>query len=607
MSHSSVDLSKYKSVFCDSIEALSWAYDNGLSKDTLIKSSSPALLMKNYSNVQHVESKWSGSEINRFQTTIKIFTEDIYDSLIAINGVSHELAICTAIAAGKYHRFLFKASCLTKNDLVESRLFISVEGDGGPNGNNMNPPWEQLLESNQKFTTIKYKIKSNDWSILSSAGVPWLERIRIGGFETIVFRLLDSKIGKLYSNLFKRQVLIPEENELVIETAFSLVKNGIGMHKIKPRTSSSTTNSFDKFNDIYLAIDNIIENRVKEWVIPDLVETCKKIFIKSLHDEIKKFVNFRSTWLEVIKKAKSKKSILLSNNISNAKTLSLAELCRKKNIPIILAQHGVTSEFSALHAQVSSSYGINMCDCLLTYNYEAKKVENNSHFRRGVVDVVGISERHLRMKNKRPNFLVKTPIIYVSTSILKGNIGHLVAHSTDLEIEKKEMSIVEKILSIVPHNICYKGYPEDNRRYPDKSPVLSSVMNASNIYLFEGKKDMRYFIGNYRISITSRATSTLGWLVMSGNPVIFINFEDNAPLTAEAEKYFSEGLFLFNYNDKDFFKKILSFLSQPISDIEYQYLQKKSARKIMIERYFTSYLNDAGNRATKIIMQRYLL
>ena len=43
----SVDLSKFSVVFCDSLQALEWAYNNGLSRSAIVKSSAPAVLFSN--------------------------------------------------------------------------------------------------------------------------------------------------------------------------------------------------------------------------------------------------------------------------------------------------------------------------------------------------------------------------------------------------------------------------------------------------------------------------------------------------------------------------------------------------------------------------------
>jgi len=50
-----IDFSKYKHVFCDSREALEWAYKSGLSHDSIIYTSSPAMLYDERPNIVHID------------------------------------------------------------------------------------------------------------------------------------------------------------------------------------------------------------------------------------------------------------------------------------------------------------------------------------------------------------------------------------------------------------------------------------------------------------------------------------------------------------------------------------------------------------------------
>jgi hypothetical protein len=118
---------------------------------------------------------------------------------------------------------------------------------------------------------------------------------------------------------------------------------------------------------------------------------------------------------------------------------------------------------------------------------------------------------------------------------------------------------------------------------------------------------MRYLIAKHRILITSRATSTLGWAIFSKKPVIFINWKENNPLTEDAEEFFDRGLFLFNDNDKDFHKELLKFLLKPISEIERLWDIKEKYRKEMIMEFFSAYNSKSGERASKMIINNFLM
>ena len=75
--------------------------------------------------------------------------------------------------------------------------------------------------------------------------------------------------------------------------------------------------------------------------------------------------------------------------------------------------------------------------------------------------------------------------------------------------------------------------------------------------------------------------------------------------TSDALESFSKGIFVFNSND-DLYNKLKTFLSSPIGEIEVAWNNKKAARKIMINDFFSSSRGDAGYKAAKIISDRYL-
>jgi len=74
-------LSDFDTIFCDSTEALTRAFDEGLSKHVKIKTSSPALLWRNDLNVENVEARWSRGEVRTFHQQTAQYTTDLYDSI----------------------------------------------------------------------------------------------------------------------------------------------------------------------------------------------------------------------------------------------------------------------------------------------------------------------------------------------------------------------------------------------------------------------------------------------------------------------------------------------------------------------------------------------
>jgi hypothetical protein len=602
-----IDFTKYKNVFCDSIEALDLAYKQGLPHDAVIRTSSPAMLWHDKPNIKHVEVRWSVEEMSIFQTTIQRFSEEIYGASMKVSGVSHEEALCIAQTAVRFQRVLFKAACLEENDFIEPRLILRVEGEGGPGGNNMNTPWGKLLSINSKLLVYDVILQNDSWNTLTVDGVSWWDRIKLGGLETIIYRLATRFERYIPANFFSREVLIPSENELVIETAAALLLRGVWIRKISPSNIGNKDIDTHDRNLLFNALRPIMYSRIRRWVTPAGIKSCENMFINELSIHLQQFDKLIAQWNPVLKENNNKTSVVLTNSPGNVKGQALASVCNILNIPIVSVQHGITIEISAFHGEVSTDLDDTVSDLALVYNRMSSKFKGKSPFSKAKFYVVGASSRHLRMKNcVHINSENIAPIVYISTNLYRGNLGQFVSWLTDYSSAKREQKIVIDVLNKLPHKLRYKTYPADNKRYADTDPVFGDVLRCNNIELFDKKNDMRYLFSGHRVLVTSVATSTLGWLVFTGKPVVFINNSCHGPLNSGAYKSFAKGLFVFDSDKKNFHRDLRRFLSQSINDIERLWQEKEVARKEMIRDYFSTYNGGAGKRAAQIILRECL-
>ncbi len=127
-----VDFSKFKNVFCDSLQALDWAYKNGLPKSAIIKTSAPAILWDRRINAYNIEEHWTTEKLSRFQSTIKKLTEEVFDKALSISGIERELALVISQSSYRFQKTIYKAACLEEDDFNDDRLFIHVDGKKWP-------------------------------------------------------------------------------------------------------------------------------------------------------------------------------------------------------------------------------------------------------------------------------------------------------------------------------------------------------------------------------------------------------------------------------------------------------------------------------------------
>ena len=605
-SSTSVDLSKFGVVFCDSLQALEWAYNNGLPRSAVIKSSAPAVLLSNKKNIYNVESRWTSTELNKFQNSIPGMSKELFNAALGVTGIERELALSVSNFAYHFQKIIYKSSCLEEGDFNNPRLFIYTKGECGPAGNIMNSPWDKLLKPNALFSTVQYTLKNDKWSLLTTQGVSYWQRFKVAGYETIFYRLIIKIMKFLPDWMFAREVIMPNENELNIEIAYSLIFSRVKITEAKLETLPDSKNLYSDKNtvDLYKAIFPIMCKRIEEWVTPSAVEVTKMLFKSHFEKHIEKFNLLVDAWDRSIVSKDNIKQAVLVNAPGNIKGHSLSFICRKKDILLMSSQHGVTIEISKAHNILDIIFDNSVADVMFSYNSKIVDIEKKIYFNNARHHIVGMPMRLIRMKSAQTINRSTPSFVYISTNLY--HMGFTEKAITDYEKAIFEKDIIIKVLSEIPHKVRYKTYPEDNRRYADEDPVLKNIRIADNIELFSNKIDMRYLISEHSVFITTGATSTLGWVVMSGKPVVFINQEHNSPLTKDAQISISNGIFVFNNNDKNFHKKLKDFLSQSVDDIERLWQKKKSAREEMIQNYFSEYKGGAGGRAAKIILKEYL-
>ena len=605
-----VNFSQYDTIFCDSLQALDWAYQQGLSCDAIVRTSAPALLWNKNPNIQNIEARWTVGEQKKFQSTILKMTEDSFDLTLNIPGVVRELALAISQSTYRFQKTLYKAACLEESDFTEARLFIYVDGKTGPAGNMMNSPWEQLLSPNPLFSVVDYTLKNDEWKMLTTHGVSYWQRLKIAGFETVVYRMAKKLMNKLPGWIFVKEVLIPNENELNIEIASSLALRGVKITDIKLGGLSDIENvKLDVDTTlIYDAVLPIMRKRVEQWVTISAVEITMELFKSYLKEQLNQFQLLTDGWEKVVEKSitTNRKLVVLVNSPANIKGQTLSYVCRKNDIPLISSQHGVTTEISKEHRILHVGFDNSVADVMFSYNKKIVDIEKNTYFNKSRHYVVGMPKRLIRMKNTQTQDKSLPPIVYISTNLYR--MGFSISKKTDYKNARNEQNLIMKVLARLPHKVRYKTYPEDNRRYADIDPVFNDVESADNIELFSAKVDMRYLISRHSIFVTTCATSTIGWPVMSDKPVVFINYRDTLPLTDEAYASISKGIFMFNGDDKNFHSSLRDFLSQPIDVIERLWQEKKNAREEMVQNYFSAYKNGrAGKRAAQIILRECLL
>ena len=595
-----VNLPLYNNVFCDSSDALSLANRDGLlSNSSLVRTSSPALLWKKKKYIVPFDAIWSESRMKKFQSEIGINSRKILDMCIKSGQYSYSESLTIASSFVSFNKFLFKAACLNEKDLTENRLYIKINTKENKKENRLNSPIERLLHSNENFHIQQYSL--DNYTSNSPNSAKFWTRISFGGIETVVYRmslLLSRLVPKIFN---RRQALIVGENEILIETASNLFLKGFCIKKVHQNYKDLTNNK--QTISINNEITELVKRSIKKWTAECFIEKCLEVFVHDTTNLLNDLSLYIANWDFILSKEMYTNNVILINAPGNVSGFALKHVSQEKNMKIVSFQHGVTHEICETHEEVSVHYEINSSDFMITYNDESKLIMEDYNFSNAGAITCGISKRHLRAKNNNfSNALTSNTFVYLSTNLYRGNIGWFGTCDTDYRRAIKESNLINEVLSKLPHRVCYKRYPEENKRYIDKDPVINEIDGHNSIEVCDDDIDARYSLNKYKVIITSGATSTLSWAILSNRPVVLINSKNNIPLRPEILSVFSKSIFLFDDSDDNFHIRLKKFLSLPVKDIYTMWDRKESNRRLIIEQYFNRYDNGkSGTKAGKFI------
>jgi hypothetical protein len=475
----------------------------------------------------------------------------------------------------------------------------------------INTDWECLLAG-----VAEFEIRDVDVSlkIPKTRDAPRLKRWLFRGGIYIIYRI-GLIISKWLSFLFWQNLnaFILKENELVQETAAFLALKGvkIGQYKVpydKFGFESSTNKTFvsEIKEETWQRISCLYVNFLETDVTSELRNNLCEMAI----DNLKEHSNRQDRMFKRVKKDLKhfpKNSMLLTNYPGTPEAYAIFLAAAELNIPSIAFQHGVSREINQFHGDL----GVENSAAHLTfvYNETAKTNSDATQFVHGITKVAGFPSKGKMLKNVPKNMFYQTnPVLYLSTNVYRGTVGSISSAWTDHENCQMEKEIISRVLNTIPIKVSYKPYPFA-LRYVDPDPVLTEAEKSENIDVINSDIDARYFLRSASLIVTSRATSTTGWAIMSGIPLCFIDISNQMSLPKGVKSDFEDSFFYFSLENISDLVAIRNFLCLPIDEIKQKWDAKISPRTKFIENHISGPQGHAGHRASQAIFecQHYFL
>jgi hypothetical protein len=322
----------------------------------------------------------------------------------------------------------------------------------------------------------------------------------------------------------------------------------------------------------------------------------------------------RADWPAVVQHVDAKiepgQVVLTSGLFGPSGTMVYAAL-RRRGATVVDFEHGVTMGISAHSERKLDFTEAASCDVLLCCSEAAAQAfssARNVPVRR--VEAIGLADqtrclfrpRIQRLLSRRRLGLTgsQTTVLHVSTWPHYGNMRPGFGTPTETVVADTERTLVEEVYPKIPHRVVYKPYP--TQRFPHEPPLESRLRLAPNL-AFCPPEDLRYLRAAADVIVTGTPTSTLGWVVGAGVPVVWLASRRVFPLRdAACEAAFSEAFLTVDMDAADWRERLVALLSRSLDELQRDWRAREGARRPLLERAVIGPPGETGRRGANIVL-----
>jgi hypothetical protein len=410
-----------------------------------------------------------------------------------------------------------------------------------------------------------------------------IDRLTLNGYQAVFWKIAQQKwLPKLF---FK-----PEKIGVVGQT--ELARDGVidcFVHGYKPvflqkpkSVSAQIEPDIKLARAVIGACHSVIEERLSLISNGFLRRRAEQILTDRLATEFGKYKFFLTAWRQKLA-AYPDLNCILSGYGKGPDTMALASVCKERGIKIAAFQHGITREILSNAEERRVFFETSFCDVFFAMNPVAAEVTEGHSLQQPVTVIAKSWPSPFNRVATKPAKATK-PVLFVSTNLYSGHKPNGVPPMNDGDLFDLEMGLVNRVLGGLDLEIDYKPYPAIRQLDPD--PVLRAVNEQKNMSVVGTHQELRYLLRQYRLFITTKATSTVSWIVATGKPLLFIDHYCHARLSESARDAFSHSFFLFDQRDVDFESRLKTFLKRPFDEILEEWDSKSLQRFQTIEQFF---------------------
>lgn len=282
-----------------------------------------------------------------------------------------------------------------------------------------------------------------------------------------------------------------------------------------------------------------------------------------------------------------------------------------RGITVVDFEHGVTMGISA-HAERKLAFTeVAFCDVLLCCSETAAASFSRAKgapARR--IEAIGLPDQTRVLYRPRLQRLLarrrlgagsrEALVLHVSTRPHYGNMRPGYGTPTETTVARSERCLLEEVYPRVPHRVVYKPYP--TQRFPHEPPLESRVRLPPNVSI-SPSEDLRYLRAAADVIVTTTPTSTLGWVVGAGVPVIWLASRRVFPLRDSGlDEAFADAFLQIDIDEEGWPERLVALLSRPLAELRDEWDERAPARDRLLERAVVGPPGSTGRRAAGIVL-----
>lgn len=590
-------------VYADCKVALGEAWRRGLPRDLRVRTLAPAILADTAIAAEPADDRLGPDDIVALESALIATVDDLLRALRTRDGPDDAGDIADVAARSltlDFQGFLHAAAMVREADFVGGAAAVTASTSLPDLQRRFGYRVADILSCADALQL--YEIPSERLPPIDEPAPlapPLATRLLHSDLASLLWRLGTEFWDRLPFAGPRGSILVLRPNELLKETAVRFLRRGYALRSL--RTPRPPADGLDAADARFVAdhVEKAIRTHITGHVAPRALAAVAQIGSRGAVAAVGQFRRMLPAWRRELDRHPRPRA-MFTNMLVTPGAAALYHELRRRGIPLIGFQHGVTPEIS----RRTRHYAINLenawCDLSIGFNQRMTELCAGNPYGRGRSVAVGMPRVYRHLAGQRTRSATH-PLWYVSTTLYHSNLARLHRGISDRAMFEREIGLINSVFAQLPHRVMYKPYPAI--RYLDPDPVLERAATAANITVYSDRLDLRYVVGATRVLITSGATSTVSWCIMADRPTVFIDSPSYMTLADDAREAFGKAVFLFDESAPDFHDALRAFLSRPLGAMERDWAERAAARRALVERFFSAPTRDPAGRAADAIVQ----